>query len=73
MALITTADKLADAQTKLHQLMTGTAPRVVVDQNGERVEFNTANADKLRAYIGELASQLSNGGIVSRRPMIPVF
>jgi hypothetical protein len=74
MALITLAEKLVDAEAKLHQLLTGSAPRVVVDQNGERVEFNTANSGQLKAYVGELKSKIANGGTeVSRRPLMPFF
>lgn len=50
---------LDDALAKYHALMTGTSARVVVDQNGERVEFTAANATKLYAYIQMLQSQLN--------------
>lgn len=39
--------------------MTGQQPRVIVDQNGERVEFSAINLPRLRAYIGDLESQLA--------------
>ncbi len=49
---------LNDARKAYHALMTGTSPRVVVDQNGERVEFTAANGPKLYAYIQQLEMQL---------------
>lgn len=50
---------LADAQNALHNLNTGRMPRVVVDQNGERVEFTAANRSGLVAYINSLTAQLA--------------
>jgi len=53
-----TARKTA-AETAYHNLMVGGQARVVVDQNGERVEFVAASASRLKAYIQELADQLA--------------
>lgn len=49
---------LKDATDAYHNLMTGAAPRVVVDMDGKRVEFATANRGDLNAYILRLQSQL---------------
>ena len=57
--IIATEQLLADARAKYHALVTGTAARVVVDQNGERVEFTPANRQALAAYINELELQLA--------------
>lgn len=46
-----TPEQLADAKLKYHLLVTGGSAREVVDQNGERISFNAANADRLLAYI----------------------
>ena len=46
--------RLADAENSLHQLLTGQSVRVFVDQNGERIEYTAANANRLQAYIAEL-------------------
>lgn len=61
---LTTAQK-AVYQTRLdaaeeawHALQMGQQARVYVDQNGERVEFNSSNSMRLRAYIIELRSAL---------------
>lgn len=59
--------QLADAEKQYHSLITGTMARVVVDQNGQRVEFTAANRSTLGAYIASLQSQVSSccGGAVS--------
>lgn len=51
--------RLADARQSYHQLAIGNAARVIVDQNGERVEFTASNKGTLAAYIVSLESQLS--------------
>lgn len=50
--------KLKDAQDQYHALMTGQAARVIVDQNGERVEFAVAQSGKLNMYISSLQLEL---------------
>lgn len=50
--------RLAEARTAYHKLNTGTMARVVVDQNGERVEFTAARRTDLYNYIQELESQV---------------
>jgi hypothetical protein len=61
--------QLADARAAYHALQTGTQARVVVDQNGERVEFTSANRQSLYAYIMSLQAQL--GVCVTPRPLAP--
>ena len=56
MTTIECQANLADAQLKYHQLVTGQMTRVIVDQNGDRVEFSAANATTLLAYIQKLNS-----------------
>lgn len=46
--------RLSEAEAALHKLMIGGHARVVVESNGERVEFTASNAARLRAYIEEL-------------------
>lgn len=55
---LTTQQKLDDAEKAYHDLLTGCALRVVVDRNGERVEFTGANRQMLKAYIDELRTAL---------------
>lgn len=50
--------QLAEARDAYHSLMTGVQARVVVDQNGERVEFTAANKQMLSAYIMGLEHDL---------------
>lgn len=54
-----TATLLAEARTAYHELMTGRSVRVLVDQNGERIEYGHANAAKLLSYIQTLEGILS--------------
>ncbi len=55
----TLTDRLTEAETALHKLVTGQMAVVVVDQNGERVEFSRANINQLRAYIKDLQAQIA--------------
>lgn len=69
---MTLQQQIDSAKAALHDLMTGRSARVVVDQNGERVEFTSVNSDKLKAYIAGLeASLLPNR--MGNGPLIPYF
>lgn len=57
--MATLSQQLADAQAALHNLQIGRLPRVVVDANGERVEYTATNIAKLQAYIASLQAQIS--------------
>ena len=61
--------RLSQAELAYHQLMLGTKATVVVDQNGERVEFQTTTAGRLAAYIQELKRQLGLIAGCSTGPM----
>ena len=50
--------RLSDAEAQLHLVLTGQSARVFVDQNGERIEYTAANANRLQTYIMSLKSQL---------------
>ena len=52
--MATPVEQLDEARAAQHKLLTGVLPRVVVDQNGERVEYTSANAGALAAYIARL-------------------
>lgn len=60
MAAYTQA-QLDDARNAYHELLTGKSARVFVDQNGERVEFTSANRQSLAQYIAELQRCLQQG------------
>lgn len=49
---------LVQAEDAYNALAIGQSVRVTVDQNGERVEFTAANADRLQKYIYSLKVQL---------------
>lgn len=55
---LTTEDMLAEAKAAYHRIVTGTAAAVIVDRNGERVEYAKTNLEALRAYIAELEVEL---------------
>lgn len=57
---------LNEAELAFHKLMLGGAVTVVVDQNGERVEYAAGNINRLSAYIFSLRMQL---GLVTGRPL----
>lgn len=60
--------QLKDAQAAYHNLMLGTSARVIVDQNGERVEFSAANKVNLYNYILQLQGIL---GVCIAPMMLP--
>lgn len=66
-----TQQQLDQATAAYHNLMTGKMASVVVDQNGERVEFAKTDASKLLAYIQSLQNQIT--GVRTNRPMRPFF
>lgn len=53
-----TLQKLHEAEAALHRLILGRSPRVIVDQNGERVEYTAANRGALQQYVNSLKQQL---------------
>lgn len=57
-------DMLAEARKAYSDLVTGRAVRVVVDQNGERVEFTAASAQRLNQYIQTLLSYMREMGCI---------
>jgi hypothetical protein len=68
---MTPEEQLAAAKLAYFNLITGKMPKVVWDQNGERIEYTAANADRLKALIAALEAQIA--GLTNRRPLIPVF
>lgn len=68
--MATTQELLTQAEQAYHLLMTGKSPRVVVDQNGERVEFTVASSTKLLQYIQRLRNQIAG---TTTAPMRPYF
>jgi hypothetical protein len=56
--MATVAQRLEEARTARHNLITGKLARVFMDQNGERVEFNKTTINDLDLYIRELEASL---------------
>lgn len=54
---------LADAEQRYHELATGQAASVFVDQNGERIEYNKSDMLRLKAYIKELSLEVNGGKV----------
>ena len=52
--------RLTVAYEQLDKLLTGRATRVIVDQNGERIEYAVANAERLESYIASLEAKLND-------------
>ncbi len=68
-----TPEMLAALRKDYADLISGNKPRVVVDQNGERVEFTSANAARLYQFIQEVAACLPDPcGAVKARPFKPM-
>lgn len=53
---------LREARQALHKLNMGQSAKVFVDQNGERIEYNSASVGQLTKYIRELEIALGLGG-----------
>lgn len=66
--MVTLQQKLEDAQKAYHLLNTGKMARVVVDQNGERVEFTATNRTALYNYIQQLEQQVNASRAINNKP-----
>lgn len=55
---------LTEAENAYHQLMMGSKAIVLVDSNGERIEYQRAESAKLSAYIAELKRQLGQSAVI---------
>jgi hypothetical protein len=73
--MATNAENLAEAEAAYHNLMINGAVRVVVDQNGERVEYTAVNAKNLYAYILSLRDLIAieSGTVRVRGPAGVIF
>lgn len=75
MATLSPAQRLVQAEDAYHAIVTGKQVLVVVDQNGERVEYSRANALQLSLYIQTLRREIANPSLGSSfgGPMGVVF
>lgn len=67
--------RLESAEQAYHDLVTGGAAKVFVDQNGERVEYVAANAARLSSYIELLRRKIAeaSGHGSGWGPLCPMF
>jgi hypothetical protein len=63
--------QLIEARSAYHSLTVQGAARVVVDQNGERVEFTTVNSARLASYITSLELKLAQCRMEVQRLIAP--
>lgn len=72
--MATLQDRLAEAELAYHNLMTGQLARVIIDQNNEQVQYTTATAATLYAYIQSLKSQIAQcaAGVSDTKPSQPL-
>lgn len=73
--MATLQERYTEAEEAYHNLMTGNMPRVVVDQNGERVEFTSTNAPRLLMYVNKLKAEIDalSNPTTSRGPARFIF
>ncbi len=50
--------KIAEAEAAYHDVVMGVSVFMFIDQNGERVAYNKANAPSLYTYIQQLKADL---------------
>lgn len=70
---MTDQERLAQAESAYHDLMTGSATKVFVDQNGERVEFIAAKKSDLYSYIQQLRGSVAPNTVNVPRPFGFIF
>lgn len=73
-SLVDLKAQLAEAELAYQRLMTGRQPRVIIDANGERIEFTSVSADRLRLYVQDLQRRVGAasgcyGGPMHTRPI----
>ena len=66
---MTNAERLEQAESAYHDLNIGRLPRVIVDQNGERVEFTAARKADLYSYIQQLRMLVPTITVAVPRPL----
>lgn len=69
---MTTQEKLDEARSAYHSLMTGTAT-VSITKNNRQVQFNQANKVDLKSYIRELEIELNGMAKSKRRGPLGVY
>lgn len=69
--------KIKDLVTQYEDMISGRKARVLVDQNGERIEYNAGNVTRLATYIAQMKSEYAENcggaGQAMSRPIRPFF
>lgn len=69
MACHYTQEQLNEARLAYQRIATGQSVAVVIDQNGERIEFQRANIAALQALIREMELCLNADRAAAIRPL----
>ena len=72
MAMYTLA-QLEEARNAYHRIITGQSVTVVIDQNGERIEFQKANVSALAELIRKMELDINAGSNASSLRPLRVF
>lgn len=70
--MATVQERLNEAETAYHELVTGRAVAEIRDQNGETIRYSKADLSKLQIYINSLKQTLtaaSGSGLTGSGPM----
>lgn len=70
---LSAAQRLVEAETALHRILTGQGVQSVTDQSGERVVYTTASVSRLRAYIAELKAEIAGDTTPTGGAICPMF
>lgn len=69
--------KIKDLVIQYEDMISGRKARVLVDQNGERIEYNAGNVTRLATYIAQVKSEYDkncgSGAKAMSRPIRPFF
>ena len=64
-----TAGQIHELKAQYYRLISGGGVSVVIDQNGERIEYAKGDAGRLWAYITSLEAQLNADNLKAIRPL----
>lgn len=74
--MATLAERLVEAETAYHNVMTGGAVTKIRDQNGEEISYSQINPSRLLAYIATLKNLIAaeaTGIPTCEGPLRPFF
>ena len=71
--LIYTPLQIQEMKLQYHRLISGGSVSVVIDQNGERIEYARGDAQRLWAYILAAEAQSQTASLKAMRPLSFMF